>query len=334
MQLFVARYWLVGSLVLAGCAEQAADEVVAGAASLEPTVAFTVPEPDLLPENVAFDPVDGAFYLGSTRKGKIVRIRADGTVDDFIAPRQDGLWMVIGMKVDPVRRVLWVCSSGGDNLEGDWDRTAPGSAGVFQFDLTTGRLLARATLAGGPVPHFFNDLALTPAGDAFVTHMFGEAAIYRVRAGSDQLELWSTLPDESFPNGITFGPGGRLYVALRSGIASIDTATRALEPVPAPEGVSTRGVDGLYAWGEHLLGVRSGVPEVRRYRLGPDGRSIVESMSLVDGHATFSNPTTAVLVADTLFVVANSHFQLVGSDGSLPDTALLTPPVILRVPIR
>lgn len=318
---------------IAACGDEASRTDAAQAEPVDSTVAFSVAEADLLPENVAYDPVDATFFLGSTRKGKIVRIRRDGSVDDFVGPRQDGLWMVIGMKVDPIRRVLWVCSSDGDNLEGGRERTA-GSAGVFQFDLDSGRLLARSTLADGTASHFFNDLVLSPAGDAYVTHMFDEPAIYRIRAGSDRLERLAALAPESYPNGIAFGPGGNLLVATSAGLVSIDTATAAIAAVASPEGISTRGIDGLYAAGDLIFAVRPDAGEVRRYRLAPDQRSIVESSVVLTGHPAFSNATTGVLVADTLFVVANSHFQLVGPDGSLPDSAALTPPAVLRVRLR
>jgi len=84
-------------------------------------LAFTIPEKDLLPESVAYDPVEEAFYVGSTRKGKIVKVGRDGKVTDFVAPRRHGLWMVIGMKVDARRRILWAASSAGSNLEGRMD---------------------------------------------------------------------------------------------------------------------------------------------------------------------------------------------------------------------
>ncbi len=79
-------------------------------------ISFTVPEKDLLPESIAYDATNGDFYIGSTRKGKIVKVSKDGTISDFVQSKQDGLWMIIGMKIDSERRILWVCSSGGDNL--------------------------------------------------------------------------------------------------------------------------------------------------------------------------------------------------------------------------
>src|SRR5687767_6929451 len=67
------------------------------------TVAFTLADRALIPESVAYDPVDRAFYVGSMYKRKIIRIGADGSVSDFLPPGRDGIWGVLGIKVDSVR---------------------------------------------------------------------------------------------------------------------------------------------------------------------------------------------------------------------------------------
>ncbi len=317
-------------LLLTGCAAQGESAVAESPDT--PTIAFTVAERDLLPENIAYDPVDSSFYMGSTRKGKIVHIRTDGSAVDFIAPRQDGVWMIIGMKVDPVRRVLWVCSSAGDNLEPGSVASDGKSAGVFQFDLATGRLIAKSVLPGESGRHFFNDLVLSSAGDAYVTHMFDEPAIYRVRAGSDQLERLIVLPSESYPNGITFDGRGRLLVASSAGIVSVDTGSLRLDTLAAGTGVNTRGIDGMYAQGNQIVAVRPAANEVRLYELHASEDSVVSSRILIANHPSFSNPTTGVRVGDEFYLVANSHFQHVGPGGAIPDS--LTAPVVLRVRVR
>ena len=98
-----------------------------------------------MPESIAYDPVEEAFYIGSTRKGKIVKVDKEGKVKDFIRPRQDGLWMVVGMKVDARRRVLWVNSSGGGSLIG-YKESDSMPAGVFKFDLRSGKLINKFVL--------------------------------------------------------------------------------------------------------------------------------------------------------------------------------------------
>lgn len=127
--------------------------LVGGAASgAEPTapvnhslIAFALTEKDLLPENVAFDANTGSFFVGSTRKGKILRVTADGTVSDFVGPRGHGLWMVAGMKADAERRRLWVVSSYGSGLEGYQARKGSPAA-LVSFDLDSGRPVARHVL--------------------------------------------------------------------------------------------------------------------------------------------------------------------------------------------
>ena len=108
-------------------------------------LAFVLPEKDLLPESIAYDSKQGGFYVGSTRKGKIVKISNDGSISDFITSEQSGLWMVIGLKIDAKRRILWACSSGGDNLEGYnlKDDVEGRPAGVFKFNLDTGKLIKK-----------------------------------------------------------------------------------------------------------------------------------------------------------------------------------------------
>ena len=68
-------------------------------------LAFTVAESDLIPEGLAWDARSQKLYLGSVNKRKIVEIGSDGAVRDFIGAGQDGIGSVLGMKVDPTRRI-------------------------------------------------------------------------------------------------------------------------------------------------------------------------------------------------------------------------------------
>ena len=58
------------------------------------SVAFTIPEKDLIPEGIAYDPVGGRFYIGSLHKAKIVSLDRDGRSRDFKREREDGLFGV------------------------------------------------------------------------------------------------------------------------------------------------------------------------------------------------------------------------------------------------
>src|SRR5687768_15158028 len=74
-------------------------------------VAFKIADPDFIPEGITYDPSTKTFFLGSTFKRKIVAIDAAGKVRDFTTEAQDGIYGVLGMRVDPKTRTLWAISS-------------------------------------------------------------------------------------------------------------------------------------------------------------------------------------------------------------------------------
>jgi hypothetical protein len=81
------------------------------------------------------------------------------------------------MKVDAVRRILWVCSSAESFMQGYSDADA-GKAALFKYDLRTRKLISKDEL--GPKPaHLLNDVALNAQGDVFVTDTFS-GEIYTV----------------------------------------------------------------------------------------------------------------------------------------------------------
>ena len=50
---------------------------------------------------------------------------------------------------------------------------------------------------------------------------------------------------------------GNLYVAISTGIAKIDTSTRAPTRLPQPDAVVTGGCDGLYWYEGDLIGIQN-----------------------------------------------------------------------------
>lgn len=296
------------------------------------TVAFFIDEKDLLPESVAYDVKDQSFYVGSTRKGKVVRVDENGNASDFIAPRQDGLWMVIGIKINAMRRILWVCSFDGENLEG----YKPGdtrAAGVFAFNLDTGKLVRKWTLEKPGEVHAFNDLALTRGNDAYVTHMFDDAAIYWISDKTQELEVLARPAGLKDPNGITLTPNeATLFVAGADGIYVVDRGTGASRPLQAAADDPLASIDGLHYYRGSLIAVHP--TSVRRHRLDGANTRVVSTEVLEADHPLFDNPASGVVVGDAYFYVANGQFGAVQKDGSLPPLDQLNEPAILKLRLR
>jgi sugar lactone lactonase YvrE len=299
--------------------------------SHESVVAFFLKEKDLLPESVAYDAKDGAFYVGSVRKGKIVRVDKNGRASDFIAPRQDGLWEVIGIKVHSERRVLWACSLEDQDLEG-YQKRDRFAGGVFAFNLDTGKLIRKWVLDVPGEAHGFNDLVVTRGNDVYATQTYQDAAVYRITQRDQKLEVFAKPAGLRNANGIAITPDERtLYVAGTDGILAIDIATAKSRAVPAPEGEQTGGIDGLYFYGGSLIGIRGN--EVNRYRLDETQSRIVMTEVLERNHPLMKEPTTGVIVGDEFYYVANGQFAAVKPDGTL-DAAALAEPAILKLKLR
>ncbi len=175
----------------------------------------------------------------------------------------DGLWSVLGMKVDARRGALWVCSSAGSRFAGQ-----RGWAGLFKYDPETGRLLAQYVLDSRGGPHFFNDLAVSPDGTVYVTDT-ERGEVYRLRPNGRHLETFLVPRQFREPNGIAVSSDGRrLFVADESaGIAVVDLRTRVCRPLGRASSMNLAGIDGLYVTAGALVAVQNAAGTERILRL-------------------------------------------------------------------
>ena len=211
------------------------------------SVAFTIPEKDLVPEGITYDHGTHQFFISSINKKKVVAINEKGIARDFLKSGQDGILQTLGMKVDLQKRRLWVVS----NDQGNGRSVSY----VHVFDIESGNLIKKFILEKDSV-HLFNDIVLTSDGDAFITDSYSDV-IYTVPAEltglnpfveSDTMLKWA--------NGLTVSPDNELlYVATGGGIIIINLKTLAVKPIGNPENVSTSGIDGLVFYRGSLIGV-------------------------------------------------------------------------------
>jgi sugar lactone lactonase YvrE len=297
----------------------------------EAAVAFTVPERDLIPEGIAHDPLSGRFFLGSLHKRKIVAISREGAVSDFVPAARDGLGMVLGMKVDSARRLLWAaCEFRVRNGAG----AEQARSALAAFDLGTGRLVQRVLLDSGN--HMLNDLVLTRAGDVYVTdHPANE--VLRLRRGGDRLERVVDSTAVFRPNGIALSPDeSKLFVAAWPAIAVVSLPSGEVTPLRQPPDVVTGGLDGLYFHRGSLIGVQNDVHPGRvvRYELSPDLASVVRADVLLSYHPSFEIPTTGAIAGDGLYLIANTQMGKLGEGGITVPVEQLNPVVVLRLALR
>ena len=333
MRLLVALF-VVGTIAISAQSSSPVDDSPVSRG----IVALTLADRALIPESIAFDPTDRAFYVGSMYKRKIIRLAADGQVSDFVPSAADGIWSVLGMKIDPKRRELWANAC---NLE---DRSPPmmpddpatrGQGGVFRYDLKTGRLIRKYIVGWAMAPRCFNDLAFTPDGSVYLSS--GPDGIYRVAPNATRVELFSEFP--SFINGIATSDDGRLLVlGDYRGAQLMDIATRTARPIAVPEGETLAGIDGLYIRGQTLVAVQNGFrsrpARVIQAELTPSLDRVTCIAVLDRNRPEFDIPTTGVLVGNDLLYIASSQLRRFNEDKTIFPAEKRTESVVIRTPLQ
>jgi len=300
------------------------------------TTAFTLPEKDLITEGVALDPVSGDFFVSSVHQRRIVRVSRKGKPKDFIASKQDGLWAVLGMKVDAERRTLWACSSSVPQMiEGTPEEPARGT--LFRFDMDTGALKGKYALGGGAEGHDCNDLTVGSRGDVFVSdNRAGEIAT--LPAGSQELAVLIPAGTLRSPQGLAFTPDEKtLYVAeYGRGLSRIDLAAKTATPLSHPADLPLQGIDGLLWWKGGLIAIQNGITPHRvvRLDLSAAGDAVTGSRILEMSNPSFDEPTLGVVAGKTLYYVANSQWSRFDKNGAIFPMNRLAEPVILKLELE
>ena len=296
------------------------------------STAFTVHEKGLITEGLAFDPVEGTFFVSSVHKRKILKITKNGEATTF-ASEQDGLFSVLGMSVDAKRRDLWVTTTAFPQMV-NFKKEDQGVSAVFKFDLQTNKLVKKYLLSNSTKKHALGDLTIRSNGDVFTTDSLSPA-VYVIRAQQDQIELLLEDPGFGSPQGLAFsGDEQHLFMAdYSTGLFDIDVKTRRVTHLAPLAGATLLGIDGLYFHKGSLIGVQNGVTPQRivRISLNKDLRRAERLEVLEANNPVFLEPTLGVLVKDTFYFIANSQWPLVDENGKLAAEDKLRDPVVLKM---
>ncbi|HEY0067468.1 MAG TPA: hypothetical protein VGB46_08895 [Flavisolibacter sp.] len=260
---------------------------------------------NLVPEGITADNRTGKIYVSSIAQQKIVVIGQSGLVSDFIPGNTEGFGEGLGMKVDARKNILWALSNKRkENLF---------TSMIHGFDLKTGKVLNRFVLQD-TIPHLFNDLVIHETGELLITDTYA-SILYKYAPATRELTEWIPAGKFQYPNGITSGGRKDLYIATYgNGILHIDLQTRKIQPLPGFKDSSYAfGLDGLVYRDGALFGVYNAkeynTNAVIRYNLDRSGKLIVSETVLDSGNLNFKDPTTAVILNDVLYVIANSHLD-------------------------
>jgi sugar lactone lactonase YvrE len=263
--------------------------------------AFALAEPDLIPEDIAYDPMTRRFLVSSVRKSKII------TDDDKTFAKTD--WPVLALRIDVKRRILWAATGWVPQCErcaeADQDKSA-----LLAFDLDSGALKQRIE---SPVKGLLGDMTISRAGEIYVSEGT-QGAVLRLRLGAKKLERLDAPGEFPSPQTPALSADEKtLYVPdyLR-GIAAITLSTGAVKWLKPADDIALNGIDGLYLYRNSFLAVQNGTTPARviRFPLDLRGQEVLEANTQELGE-----PTHGTLVGNTFYFIANTGWDAYDDQG-------------------
>jgi sugar lactone lactonase YvrE len=322
-------------------------------------LAFTLNDPDLLAEDLAYHPARQRFFVSSIREAKIVAVDArSGAMRDFVPAGRDGIWGVLALAVDARRGVLWATTAAMPQTL-SYRPADLGHSAVLRYDLATGRLLQRydlpfsaappspaaaATAQAGAVAatgdqaedrtRVLGDMAVAATGEVYVSEAV-TGAVYTIRRGGDSLEM--LVPPGIFisPQNPAVTPDGRrlLVADYVRGIGLVDLVTRQVTWMAHPREVAVNGIDGMYLAGSSLIAVQNGSEPNRVIRLRLDAAltRVLRWEALESNSPGLGAPTHGTVVGRDFYFLANSGWDQLADDGSVKPGGRLTPVQVRRL---
>ena len=263
--------------------------------------AFTLAEPDLIPEDIAYDAKTRRFFVGSVRKSKV--ILTDGS--EFA--KTD--WPVFALRIDVARRILWAATGWIPQCEhcdaADKDKTA-----LLAFDLDSGALKHRVE---SPVKGLLGDMTISRAGEIFVSEGL-HGAVLRLRPGAKELERLDVPGEFASPQTPALSSDEKtLYVPdYIRGIASITLSTKAVTWLKPADNIALNGIDGLYVYRDSFIAVQNGTAPERIIRFSLDLR---KQEVLEANTADLGEPSHGTIVENTFYFLANTGWDQYDNDG-------------------
>ncbi len=287
-------------------------------------LAFTIEGKDLLVESIAWDPTRSAFLAGSVRLGEIYVLDGNGKRSTLIAPADaDGLWGVFDLAVDAKRNRLWVASAAIPHVK-HAKAIDYGRAGIWQFELSTGKLIDKVVMDHRQGQYLFSSIAVAPNGDVYVANSLAPQIFKRE---GDTLRAVVQNPRLAGIRGLTLSGDGKLmyFADPELGVFAIDTSTGRPLAMRTSRNVTLFGIEELVWHDGALLAIQTGITPKRVVRLAMDsaGTAVLAALPLDVSRPEWTAPARGVVAAGKFYFVANSQRDQYDGYGIVRDASKL-----------
>lgn len=281
---------------------------------------------DAMPEGVV---VNGdRIFISSVHRGSVLVRSADGSIAEWPTP---GYWSAQGIRLAADGATLWVATSA-MNVSANAADNDRGRTALVAFDTDNGNVLARHVFPGEG-EHVLGDFLFLDESTILATDSIG-GGVHALDVRSGNFTTVVAPGTLRSPQGLARLADIVFVADYGNGLYRLDPSTGGIKRVA--DGVAAPyGIDGLYEHDGDLVAIQNGVrpQQVTRFRLNAQRDTIVSRKTLLANHAAFDEPTLGQVGGDTLYLVANSHWNRVDRDGKLSEDGL-EPPVILFLPLR
>ncbi|MEX0287540.1 MAG: SMP-30/gluconolactonase/LRE family protein [Flavobacteriaceae bacterium] len=280
-----------------------------------------------IPEGIAVHPLTEEIYISSIHEDHITRSSSDGSTFEKIHGLKDNGYS-IGVGLDIWKNHLYAL--------GKYKRSSSAILTIKDLKANESSTFTHVDLD----TTYFNDLAITKQGNAFLTDTDNHR-IYFFDLAKGKISTFLEDEEIKYPNGITISADqSKLFIdSYSSGIRIFDLGKKSI--INHPHDPTTQlGIDGLkYNQGVLYMIVNGGK---NREKHGLYALSLVQNETdfgslapILVNHDKMDIPTTFSIVDDHAYVLANS--QLTNLDQQLNkiiDTQKLDKTYVLKVALR
>lgn len=274
----------------------------------------------------------GALYVASIRHGTVYEVAADGRVRDLALARHPHVGAMLGVRVSPDGRSLFVTTAALPAYAGYSAADSTLSA-LLQIRIRDGALEQRWDMTADGSPHVFGDLAVAPDGTVYVSDSYAPLLL-RVRPGAGAFDSITHGLFRSL-QGIAVVPhSNTLIVADYShGLLRVNVDTKSVHRISDVPGTTSLGIDGIAWYAGSIVGVQNGVSPARvvRYHLNSDQSRIVRVVVVDQQPELADEPTIGAMLGDGFVYVANSQWEKFDNAGRRRATVPLQPTRLICV---
>lgn len=268
-------------------------------------------------EGITYNPTNNSYFLGAVNHRSLFEYSGSKLQKIIDHTDNENIYSILGLAYHSKSNSIWFCTTALPQMKGYSDSLS-GYSSIFEYDLENKKIITEIVVEGGSA---FGDLIINKVGQVFISDGLGNK-IYVVESGESKLSQFIDLSASTFNlQGLTFSTGERyLFITdYITGIYKIGIADKSVVKITLSEGISEKGIDGLYFYNETLVAIQNGTFPYRimQLNLNPKQSEITSFKILDQAREELNEPTQGAVVNGDFIYIANSPWGKYNDDNKI-----------------